>query len=686
MPVGHSPVLSRKKPAALPTPAARFENREERRPPILSQSSTSKNDKPPRGGIGGGRDAAPESEAVEDVDDFQGGNSAGEGTGMEKVASKPIGKLDDSVYRMFGHAGSGSVSSLSRSSSDTGSEGAICSGGPNKVCGNPVKDGDAGVGCDKCHEWFHTACQGIPKPAVKALEKFECLAWLCTRCKSDLKDKHKRTLPRQNEYLELTINQLEKMLQTHMELVSSSVQAQEKLVQEQTSMLEKSKEMCKNIASDQLKTMESTFRQQTASYADAVKGTCTEVTKMVQSQIASLPKPSSDRNNKVAQDLSRALDDHLDREKRKANLVVHNLPEQDGSSLSERSENDITLFTAMLREVMKINVSASKSFRVGKRHTDRPRLLIVTLDNPASKHDILRYAPQLRNSDTYGNIYISPDLTQKEREANKKLREELSSRRKAGESNLVIKGGRIVQVPGKSRTAEDTTVNSSVPGGGGSRQTTKLTPHHIANASLDGAATTPVSDISKHTKLTQQESASTSHDNKTPAPSDGSIGCPSHLAGPPTTTPDGEETPAALCSGSRGQPVNSTGHSTTSPEGEEAPLALCSGSEGKLDQPMGLSTAAQDGDVTPTVLCSGSTGQLDQPSGHSSTMPSNETSAALIGSSKGQLNQTLPCQQSHESSESEQAPAVPPTTSSELPAQTQSSTENKKSVHVASQM
>ena len=116
-----------KKPAALPASAARTENREERRPPVLSQSS--KNTETPGGKLGGGREAEPGTGGVEDVDDFQGGNAAEEATGMDKVASKPIGKLDESVYRMFGHGGSGSVSSLSRSSSDTGSEGAICKGG-----------------------------------------------------------------------------------------------------------------------------------------------------------------------------------------------------------------------------------------------------------------------------------------------------------------------------------------------------------------------------------------------------------------------------------------------------------------------------------------------------------------------------------------------------------------------------
>ena len=42
----------------------------------------------------------------------------------------------------------------------------------------------------------------------------------------------------------------------------------------------------------------------------------------------------------------------------------------------------------MMKEVMKINITASKSFRVGKAMHGKPILLIVTLDNLACRHDV----------------------------------------------------------------------------------------------------------------------------------------------------------------------------------------------------------------------------------------------------------------------------------------------------------
>ena len=40
--------------------------------------------------------------------------------------------------------------------------------------------------------------------------------------------------------------------------------------------------------------------------------------------------------------------------------------------------------------------------------------MIVTVDSVSIKYDILKLAPQLRNSENFGNIFINPNMTQKE--------------------------------------------------------------------------------------------------------------------------------------------------------------------------------------------------------------------------------------------------------------------------------
>ena len=303
----------------------------------------------------------------------------------------------------------------------------MCSGGPSKrTCGNTVTDDDLGLECDSCHEWYHAACQGIPKAAVKALEKFiGYLSWLCAKCKSSLISGKER--PPLLAPLEGKVAELEKVIHRHMEVVESSIQIQEQTMKEHAIQVERTLQSYGKNAIEHAKAVEQSVKQHKATYAEAVKGTCSEVTNIVKAQLAGIPKVSQSNDTKTVQDLSKVLDDHMDKERRKANLVIHNLPEQEGTSVSERSAKDMSSVSTMVKDIMRIHVTLSKSFRVGKRMPEKHRLLIVTLENPASKHDILKGARQLRHSDMYSNVYITPDLTQKEREAGRKLREELAS-------------------------------------------------------------------------------------------------------------------------------------------------------------------------------------------------------------------------------------------------------------------
>ena len=597
MPVERSPVLIRNKPPTLHATADSVENQAERRPSHLV-ASASECGEVERGGVV----TVPRNEKQGELQVGEAGieDSGDEkATGMDRAISKPIGKLDESVFRPFGR---GSVSSLSRSSSDTGSEEAICNGGLGKTCGNPVKEGEAGVLCDMCHEWYHAGCQSIPKPAIKALDKFQCLAWLCCSCKAQLKNRKSSASQIQSKSLELKVVQLEKALQGHAELVSSSMQLQEKMLMEQVTKVEKVMEKCEKYASDQVKAIDNTLQQQRASYADAVKGSCDDVAKAVQSQIALLPTSIREGSTKAALDLSRTLDDHLDKEKRKANLVIHNLPEQEGSTLTERSERDIALFTMMVKDVMKIRTSSSKSFRVGKKHDDRPRLLIVTLDNPACKQDILRNAPQLRNSAEYGNIYVTPDLTQKEREANRKLREELTARRRAGEANLTIRGGRIVHAAVRDQSAGGP---ASGAVGGDRRQ------HELAQPS----------------SLQSEEST-----RGTGAPAilcSGGGGQSSHHTPAETRSNDAAE----ILGDVRGQQDQPEVQQAMEPAQEHgAHATLCSGGSG---QPAGDTPAGTIQGVSAPVLSGDNRGQPDQPTIQRATEPLHEHGAPAILSSGG---------------------------------------------------
>ena len=140
-----------------------------------------------------------------------------------------------------------------------------------------------------------------------------------------------------------------------------------------------------------------------------------------------------------------ALDEYMDRERRRHNLVIYGMPESSNSTSAELGTDDQSRFSGLVRSQFNIeNINISKVIRIGRSTNNKPRPLLVTLLDDSSRRYILQNAKSLRNNSTYNNVYISPDLTPKEREINRQLHTELKRRKQAGETNLMIKRGKII--------------------------------------------------------------------------------------------------------------------------------------------------------------------------------------------------------------------------------------------------
>ena len=112
---------------------------------------------------------------------------------------------------------------------------------------------------------------------------------------------------------------------------------------------------------------------------------------------------------------------------------------------ADRMNKDKSSFTQLVKDEFRLSVKVTNCFRVGRAVTGKHRLLIVTLDDEETKWDIIRQASQLRHSDRWPRVYLTPDLTRSEREEGRKLREELKKRRDNGEQNLTIRNRKIVE-------------------------------------------------------------------------------------------------------------------------------------------------------------------------------------------------------------------------------------------------
>ena len=126
---------------------------------------------------------------------------------------------------------------------------------------------------------------------------------------------------------------------------------------------------------------------------------------------------------------------------RKKNLVIHNLPE------GGNEENDLQAASELFKHEFKLSIKINKATRLGKTQDTKARLLRVELEDFSEKKLILSKASELRNSnhDTYKLVYIRPDLTKRQLEESKNLRDELANKRKnQPDQNWVIRRNRVI--------------------------------------------------------------------------------------------------------------------------------------------------------------------------------------------------------------------------------------------------
>lgn len=135
-----------------------------------------------------------------------------------------------------------------------------------------------------------------------------------------------------------------------------------------------------------------------------------------------------------------------ERNRRRTNLILSNLPEKTDGSAEERKEWDAAKVQSLLESLTHFNRSAILyAHRIGKMNSVKPRLLRVVCRDLDTKSTILRKAKDLRTMPEFRSVFVNHDLTPIQQKEEKSLREELKLRKSSGE-NVVIRRGKIVHV------------------------------------------------------------------------------------------------------------------------------------------------------------------------------------------------------------------------------------------------
>ena len=197
---------------------------------------------------------------------------------------------------------------------------------------------------------------------------------------------------------------------------------------------------------DQLKKLESMV--QGSKVSDQLSNQIKEIVhKPIEQQLKSLEKASKQSNVITADTASKVVDEYRDMERRKWNLIVFNVPEPKSTESSQRKVEDWEFFNSLIDHIGIDPVDVTDVVRLGAKTSDKLRPLRVQLNNLGHRRSVLANAKKLRDlsSDIFKGIYINPDLSVKERQAQKKLRSELARRKENGETDIFIRRGRIMK-------------------------------------------------------------------------------------------------------------------------------------------------------------------------------------------------------------------------------------------------
>ena len=261
------------------------------------------------------------------------------------------------------------------------------------------------VQCDLCGIWAHAECEGISNELYDKLSdvcaNINNLSYFCeaNHCNSRMKQlvyAHHANLEQQVDIPSLRTIQAE---QANLHRLISEV----------------------SMKVDDLKSRNNVLRSEVETTSELIS---------VENQSIVRPESPASTFLTVAEELN-------DRERRKNNVIIYNLPET--SPLQDEK-----WFTDLCKTVFDTGVKVTKILRLGKPTEDKTRPLLIVLDDLSHKEFIVSHSYYLRRHSQYKNIYVSTDMTKFQRDKHRKLVQELKQRRERGEKNLIILNGEIV--------------------------------------------------------------------------------------------------------------------------------------------------------------------------------------------------------------------------------------------------
>ena len=289
-------------------------------------------------------------------------------------------------------------------------------------------------------EWFHNKCSGMEDVIHKALNSTQgvkSIYWYCTNCatvRKPIMDKFTEIIMAQKATEQLLTDEIEK--REDLERRVTELEKQEK----------KSDEEIKTYASTTI----DNYMKEYPALGDQTK------------QIEQVRQDQEKNHQELTTSIEKQKED-LEETKRRSlrekNLVLYNVLEDDSETTADLMLADFQKIVDLYSDKVEIKEDDLTAIsRLGANRPGQIRPLRITFVQEAKKREVLRNNKDLimEKEDLkdctldcaletkHIHVYVAPDRTEMQRKTDKKLRLELKARKRAGESNIVIRNEKIV--------------------------------------------------------------------------------------------------------------------------------------------------------------------------------------------------------------------------------------------------
>lgn len=334
-------------------------------------------------------------------------------------------------------------------------------------CGRCTKFVAKGIKCDECFKWFHAKCEKMKQEEMNFLSNVEdttCL-WICEGCKRqrDVQKEMVIELKKENEIMRKKINEKTRPGKEN-EQIMQLAKDNETLKKENLQLKELNKNLTEKVneigkevkkiakgsevtQTNQVKDMTDFFKQLMNTFTEQAKQDRELMREEFKIMITEQRQEMRSYRSEIVDELRDEMKEEEARKEKQKRLVMFNINEPRGEG-REQDQEEMEKVVEVIREGIGIEKPAIKNIgRIGTKQNGKNRPMLVELESVEKKWEIVKNAKNLKDARiaNMNKVVIVPDLTWKQREKDKELRNRLQEKRQQGERGWYIRRGELMR-------------------------------------------------------------------------------------------------------------------------------------------------------------------------------------------------------------------------------------------------